>query len=285
VFAIAYRWIQGVGLSQTYALFVGLPLLVGVATAYLIPARQGLGSVMKITTILLCAVAPILGEGTICLIMAAPLFYGVAALGWVVVAAVTGRLGRRPKGLWCLVALPFLWAHWTSTPNRIANPKTLVVTTRRFVRASPQRAWSVLMGPELVPRRFPLFLRLGFPLPTRLERRADGVTRLHFTPRRRHRPGDDLIESLQHADASQRRLSFTIHEDTTMLGRWMRFRQTELWAEPAPGGCYVSHRTTFQQRLQPGAYWNPLQEFALGQTHEAALARIADLAERPEPRP
>src|SRR5262245_19792508 len=69
VFGVVYYMNNGAGLSGTYGTFVGLPLLIGILTAYLTNPKSGLGATLKITTILLCAVCPFLGEGAICILM------------------------------------------------------------------------------------------------------------------------------------------------------------------------------------------------------------------------
>jgi hypothetical protein len=122
VSALVYRYIEARGQMQTYATFVGLPLLIGVLTAYLVRPRSGLGATLKITTILLCAVAPLLGEGMVCLLMAAPLIYIVAMLGYLLVVAIESWFNPGGRGgMAVMVLLPFILAELTSTPTRSAT--------------------------------------------------------------------------------------------------------------------------------------------------------------------
>src|SRR5436309_1227356 len=75
VLGVVYRIIEKRALTQTYATFVGIPLLIGVLTAYFSRPRSSMATVMKITTLLLCIVAPALGRGVVCPNMAARLIY------------------------------------------------------------------------------------------------------------------------------------------------------------------------------------------------------------------
>jgi hypothetical protein len=245
---------------------------------------------MKVTTILLCVVAPILGEGMVCLIMAAPILYAVAALGYMLAVALErwfGPPGGRGGAIGILI-LPFLLAELTAGPApssyaALRNGETLTVTDERFVAASPERAWRALRQGELISREAPLFLRLGFPFPTRLERLPDGETRLTFDGGSAPWGGANVIVSRRVTEERRRRLSFFILEDGTRISRWLTFLQTRFEVAPCPGGCRVRQTTVFRRRLQPGIYWRPVQRFAVSQMHGYALSRVERLSEATAP--
>jgi hypothetical protein len=155
----------------------------------------------------------------------------------------------------------------------------MTVTDERQLAAAPAQVWEILRHGDLVSPDFPLFLRLGFPLPTKLERRPGGETRLTFDPGSEPWPGTNVIVSRQVEDGAGRRLTFVSREDGTKLARWLTFLQTRLEVEPCAGGSRVRQTTTFRQRMQPGLYWNPLQRFAVRQMHGYALSQIQRLAE------
>jgi len=280
VFAIVYRSVEAGHLMQTYTAFVGFPLLIGVLTTYLVRPKSGVGATVKVTTVILCIVCTLLGEGTVCILMAAPIFYALAIAGYGVVAACAKLIGPRGRsGPMMLVLLPFVAGKLTSTPDGIHNPQTITVHTDTFVAAPRPVVWRTLLHGNLVSTDFPLFLRLGFPLPTKLERGANGLTRLTFDPGSEAWPGTNVIISRAVQDNASHRLTFIVQEDGTKLARWLTFRRTTFLVEEAAGGCRVRQTTTFQQRMQPGLYWNPLQSFAMTQMHHYALAQIKELAE------
>ena len=74
VFIIAYKIINKLELQTTSALFIGLPMLVGLLIVNLTRTSTAYGMTVKATIIILCLVAPLLGEGSICILMAAPIF-------------------------------------------------------------------------------------------------------------------------------------------------------------------------------------------------------------------
>ena len=280
IFIAVYRGVESMGLMQTYAAFLGIPLLIGVLTTYLSRPKTRVGMTLHITTIVMCLAAMMLGEGAICILMAAPIFYVIALIGCGIVTLVEDVFGKRGRGgPAVLVLLPFVAAKLTSTPQGIANPSTITVQNQVFIAVPPPKVWSTLLHGPLVSPQFPLFLKLGFPLPTKLERGARGVVRLTFDPGSEPWPGTNVIVSQEQRDAVHHRLTFKIVEDGTKLSRWLTFRRTSFVAEPVAGGCRLRQITTFQQRMQPGFYWNPVQSFAMTQMHAYALEHIKKLAE------
>ncbi|HEV3042201.1 MAG TPA: hypothetical protein VHA33_30860 [Candidatus Angelobacter sp.] len=80
VAGIAYRLVLGMRLEQTALLFIGIPSILAILVAATPRAKSVTGAIMKAITIALLLSGPFLGEGFICIIMAAPLFYLVGAI-------------------------------------------------------------------------------------------------------------------------------------------------------------------------------------------------------------
>jgi len=283
VFGLIYRGTEQAGMVQTYGMFVGIPLLIGVLVAYLTRPQSGVGTTIKVVTILLCVVCPLVGEGSICILMAAPLFYAFAVLGYYLVAAITKSGSRRRGGPLVIAAIPFVMAMVTSDRHHIDNPATNTVIDEIFVAASPERVMQTIEQTNGVPRDFPVFLKLGFPLPKHLERDPNGVTRMAFDPRSEAWPGPNTITSQQTIDPVRRTITYDILEDNTKLARWLTFRRTGFEVVPQAGGSLLRQRTVYLQRMQPGLYWNHLEDFAMGQMHGYALRNIKALAESRKP--
>src|SRR5690349_23642979 len=73
VAGVLYRVLVLHKLEQTAALFIGLPAVLAIILALTPQAKSATGMIMKVMTIALLMSGPILGEGFICIIMAAPL--------------------------------------------------------------------------------------------------------------------------------------------------------------------------------------------------------------------
>ncbi|MCW3100531.1 MAG: hypothetical protein JWL77_6149 [Chthonomonadaceae bacterium] len=280
VFGILYNVLKKTGMVQTYAMFVGIPMVIGVLVAYLSRPESGLGTTIKVVTLLLCAFCPLVGEYSICVLMAAPLFYAFAVCGYFLVKW-TGPDRRR--GPMAILIVPFVMAMMTSDRNHIDNPATNIVTDEIFVAAPPERVMQTIEQSDRVPHDFSAFLKLGFPLPKRLEREPNGLTRMVFDPGAEPWHGTNTIVSQQTTDLLHHTITYTILEDGTKLARWMTFRNIEFEILPRPGGSLVRQHTVYEQRMQPGFYWNTVEDFAMGQMHGYALRNIKRQTEAGKP--
>src|SRR5258708_17621903 len=91
--SLVYRLLHATDLDQTAALFIGIPSLMAFAAAFIalrLHADSVIGITLKAITIGLLLVGPLLGEGFICVLLAAPLFYAVG-----IVIAFTIEMLRR----------------------------------------------------------------------------------------------------------------------------------------------------------------------------------------------
>jgi hypothetical protein len=280
VFGVIYRGTVYAGMVQTYAMFCGIPLVIGVLVAYLTRTQSGLGNTIKVVTILLCAVCPLVGEYSICVLMAAPLFYAFAVAGYFLVKWI--RPNRRGGPL-AIILIPFVLAMMTSDRNHIDNAATNTVVDEIFVAASPERVMQTIEQTNHVAPEFPAFLKLGFPLPKSLERDPSGLTRMHFDPRSEPWHGTNTILSQQTIDPVRHTIDYEILEDGTKLARWLTFRRIGFEVVPRQGGCLLRQRTTYDQRMQPGFYWNTVEDFGMGQMQGYALRNIKRLAEAMKP--
>ena len=125
---------------------------------------------------LLLGVAVTLLEGAICIVMAAPVFFGFAMVGGVVAGLVLKHEEPRVKALTALALVPFL-----GSPLELrAVPRAMQreVITERLVRASPEVLWrEVIRVPEIREGelRGSFFTAIGIPRPLEARLDRDGV--------------------------------------------------------------------------------------------------------------
>src|SRR5437879_7919087 len=110
--SFVYRLLHAADLGQSAAFFIGIPSLMAFAAAFIalrLRASGVIGITFKAITIGLLLSGPLLGEGFICVLLAAPLFYAVGILIALAIEGVrrwTGA-GRHSSTLGLLV-LPML---------------------------------------------------------------------------------------------------------------------------------------------------------------------------------
>src|SRR5688572_13349646 len=170
--SVIFRVMVGSGLEQTAALFIGMPTLLATAAVF-IPTRSAIGVACKAVTIGLLISMVFLGEGVLCVVMSAPLFYLVALL--VGTAIEAGR--RRPSTHRTFLLLPLLAMPAMSlegvTPHTTIARDNIVVATR-IIHAPAASVAASLIAPPRFDREMPAVLTWGFPRP--LSTSIDGRT-------------------------------------------------------------------------------------------------------------
>src|SRR5215469_1883451 len=103
--AALYKFLIHEKLGHTSAMFLGVPAVLGITLALTPKAKTVTGGIVKGITFALLILAPLLGEGYLCILMASPLFYLV---GCGVGAVIDARRKARGVTASCiaLVLLP-----------------------------------------------------------------------------------------------------------------------------------------------------------------------------------
>src|SRR5262245_13032030 len=91
---LAYSILKGVHIEESAALYVGLPLLLALGLSLTPRCKSAKGATMKGITIALLLSALVFKEGYICILFAAPIFYGV---GLIISALVDYSRAKRDK--------------------------------------------------------------------------------------------------------------------------------------------------------------------------------------------
>ena len=257
---LLYQVLHAGHLEQTALFYVGLPAVIAVTVALTVRPRGTLGMVMASLTIALALAGPLLGEGIVCLVLAAPLFYLVGGI----IAMAVDETRRRPDGgRLSLVIVPLvLAASLEGTAMAMPRDGEASVTVAAS-GADVERALAA--EPRFGPVESP-FLRLGFPRPLRSEGTglAVGDTRtITFTPRRSLGIGAPLEPrslTLRVSDRAPGRVVFAVVRDTT-VARWMDLRQAAFAWRADRLTVTIAYRRTFD----PGWYFGPLQRHAVSE--------------------
>jgi hypothetical protein len=259
---VVYKVLHAGRLEQTAVFYVGIPAVIAITVALTVRPRSATGLIMATITIGLALAGPLLGEGIVCLVFAAPLFY--------VVGLVVGGLVefyRRRRGVNMIVVQLLLLAMAEGATGATSLPRGEEVSAIRVVGAvDVERALTA--PPVFVAFESP-FLRMGFPQPlaARGQGLQVGATReITFTPRRSLGIGavaEPRSMSLRVSERSPGRVVFEVVRDTT-LARWLDLREAEFtWTR-----TQLSVRLRYRRTFDPAWYFGPLQRFAAGQAAE-----------------
>jgi hypothetical protein len=258
--SLLYLLLFNIHLWQSGAMFIGVPAFIAIVLALAPKAKTATGGVVKGITLALLIVAPMLGEGYVCILMASPLFYLVGILiGW---ALDRGR-DRRKTTLSCVVLLLLPMCLEGVVPQLTVNRAQRVEVTK-VVDASGDAVEAALSRSLKVDTVLPAFLRIGFPRP--LVAYGEGLSvgsmrTIHFAGAEGDPPGDLVMR------VSERRPGFVRFEtvsDGSKLTQWLRWDSSEVeWRCIDAGHTEVRWRVNFERQLDPAWYFTPWEREAV----------------------
>lgn len=280
----SYRLIVTHNLQQTSALFIGLPALLAILVVVGISPRSATGVACKAVTVALLVSMLVLWEGVLCVLLSAPLFYGVA----VAVASSIDMARRRERATitlrsWLLVLVLVPMSLEGVAPFTTLNRDQTVVATKlvSVPVAAVQRA---LFEPPRFDRGRPrpLFLRLGFPTPTtsRIEREKDAsrwVVQLRggemLLNGMEARTGD-LTLDLEEARAGLMR--WRAVSDTSHMTHFLGLRESVVAWEPIDAQTTrVTWTLRYERDLDPAWYFGPMERYAARLAAEYLIDAVA----------
>ncbi len=274
--ALLYHHIIGHDLGRTGVMFIGLPTMLAVVLALAPPAKTSTGSVMKGITLFLLLVAPLMGEGYLCILIASPLFYLVGALvGFV--ADRTRNKENTKLGACALILLPFCFE---GTIPTLTIPREESVDATRIVVATPDEVQQALAQPVRVQTKMPWLLRIGFPRPDGVSGSGlalGSIRVLHFTGAETAPPGI-LVSAV---DVSRPGYAhFQVVTDHTKVTEWMRWRSSEVtWYAVDATHTRVTWRIQYARGLDPAWYFGPWEHVVVKQCAEYLIRASATPAE------
>jgi hypothetical protein len=267
--SILYRVLMHRNLGHSAAMFVGIPAVLAIVLALAPKAGTATGGILKGITLALLIPAPLLGEGYVCILFAAPLFYIVGIL---VGVAVDWNRKKINQTLSCvaLLALPMclegVVPQLTVDRNQTAEVTKVVNTSEDKVETS------LSLSPR-VNTALPRYLRIGFPRPLEAhgEGLSTGATRtIHFAGAEGDPPGDLIMRVAEHRPGYVR---FETISDASKLTQWVRWDSSEVsWKRIDATHTEVTWKINFEREVDPAWYFTLWERAAV---HEGAKYLIA----------
>lgn len=282
VAAMAFRLIVMQGQDQTAALFVGIPALVAVVVIFAVSPRSAKGVAFKAVTVGLLVSLIFLGEGVLCVLMSAPLFYGIALVVVLVVEAGRRQFPRHDsRTITCVAALAILPLALEGVTGATTIGRESSVTVTRVVDAPEEAVQRALFETPRFDRTLPPYLRAGFPRPemTRIERgpvprwvirMRGGEMRLDgMEPR-----AGDLVLALD--AVSSRMVRWRAVSDDSHMTHFLRWREsTVTWAPVGAGATSVTWTLTYSRDLDPSWYFGWWERYAASLAADYLITAVA----------
>ncbi|HYC90468.1 MAG TPA: SRPBCC family protein [Thermoanaerobaculia bacterium] len=270
---VLYRLLVMKKLEQTAALFIGLPAVLAIILAMTPRAGSATGTIIKGLTIALLMSGPILGEGFICIVMAAPLFYLVG----IIIGLVIDRARRREGSsvLRAVILLPLLAMSIEGVTPALTFATREEVTAVRIVEATPEEVERALAQTPRFERELPSFLRLKFPRPERTAGAGlePGAMRVVRFAGGEGKPGDLMLRVAERGPSS---VTFEAVSDTSHIAHWLTWRSSHVtWRPLDARRTEVTWSIVYDRELDPAWYFGPWERYA---TRLAAGVLIDNLA-------
>jgi hypothetical protein len=268
--SFAYRVIVSHRLEQTSALFIGIPALLAILVVFSASPKTATGVACKAVTIGLLVSLLFLGEGILCILMSAPLFYGVA----VIIAEFVEWSRDRGRGSHTAYSFLALLAFVPMSLEGVSQWTSLNrdewVSETRVVNASAAEVEAALVQSPRFDRVLPAFLRLGFPRPT--------ATRIgnETSPRWviRFRGGEMRIDGIEPRegdlilDLEERRpglIRWRAAGDDSHMTHFLDWRESLVQWEPIDAHTTrVTWTLRYRRGLDPAWYFAPWERYAAG---------------------
>jgi hypothetical protein len=262
---LAIKFAKADGWSTTVA-FVCMPLVTGLVCGVMVRApRANLHATSVSALIAIGAVAPLLGEGMICLIVAGPIYLVASILVGQLVAWISRSVGRLTAA--ALVVPLTIGASTLAPPTQ---PEALEDSVD--VAAPPEEVFSAIERLDQTDFDVPVWARwVGLPMPQRIEGRGAAVGDVRIVS---FSNGALRAEVTASAPPSRFALSLSIaRTGPEFIDHWCTLQTSTFELVPLEAGrTRVIHRTTYVPRAYPRVYFRTAEQF-FGHALQGTLLR------------
>lgn len=257
--SIIFRLINNYNFEQTSILFVGLPAMLSILVIkYSKTPKTAFGIVFKVITLFLLMSSILLGEGIVCILFAAPIFYGVAAL----IVFIYEFLKKRNKSkLNSLIVLPILiisaQPFGVFSEPEIQKVETCILINKNISLQAFNKKPDFTIG-------LPNFFKLGFPKPLGIKGTGIDVgnfREIQFQSKTKGL-GTLFLKVISRNNSS---IIFEPTKDDTHINHWVTWKKIKIETIKVNSSqTKIKWTTHYQCDLGPGWYFEPLEDMAIG---------------------
>jgi len=274
--SLAGRMIYIKNMETTSLMFIGVPSLLAVLLVLSVNPRSAMGTVMTGITFVLLLSSILFGEGTICILMAAPIFY---LFGAIITSVVQNTQKTGPTRMMLLA--PLLFMSLEGTNARLSLSAEQSVSVRRVVAASAEQVARSLASPVQFRTQLPLYLRMGFPSPVSSSGAglAVGSQRAIGFAGGEGKPGTLVMEIVQ---SQPQEVIFQRVSDSSKIAHWLQWEDAKVsWHQVDEAHTEVQWTLSYRRNLHPAWYFDPWERYATG----LAAGYLIDNAAAPSEKP
>ena len=261
LFGVGYRIVSGIRLEQTSLLFIGLPAALAIVLTLTPRSDNAIVTALKGITIALGMSGALLGEGMVCILIAAPLFY-LLALIIGIVAEIDKRRRNKQAKLLSVALVPLMLMSMEGVREEWSFHRAESVSVERYLALSPSEVRYALENPVAFDGPLPHFLRIGFPTPRWIRGSGlePGARRIIRFAGGEGEPGDMTLEVVEHTES---KVHFRCVSDDSKIEHWLDWKDSIVTFEAHDDGTLVTWRLDYDRSLDPAWYFAPMERYAV----------------------
>jgi hypothetical protein len=260
---ILLDFLSAKGFHGTSLFYIGLPLILAYLFKNLDASSSAMGGILKGITIVMLLSAPILQEGFICILMAAPLFYIVGGLiGFMIDYSRRKELSKlQASPMFLLIALMSL----EGTHPNLTFPRQQTVIVEQVVAANSEAIQEQLRQPLALGNDVPMFLKI-FPFPdapVQFGTTLGDKTKLHFVYNKHvyfnPKIGDLVYEVTAVGDNF---IESKILSDDSYVSTYLNWQKGKVsWQVLDNAHTKVTWEISYERKLDPAWYFGTLEYY------------------------
>ena len=271
IISIAGRLIYVHHLETTSVMFIGVPTALAVLLALTVRPKSAMATAMTGVTFVLLLSAILFGEGFICILMAAPIFYVVGAI----IGVIWESAHTKPSATRLMLVTPLFLMSLEGSHKQISLPREQSVTAHATVAASPRDVEAALASPMNFHTTLPAYLRLGFPRPIATSGSGlelGSLRKIHFAGGE-GKPGD-LVMQITEVDANH--IVFRAVSDHSKVAHWLDWEDAVVTWRPADDQhTEVFWTLHYRRNLDPAWYFGPWERYGVGLAGKYLIDNLA----------
>ena len=276
---IFYKFLQGVNLQDSAALYIGLPLILALGLSLTPRCKSALTATMKGLSIVLLLSPIVFREGYICVLFSAPIFYFVGLLVASLIDYIREKRNNyriRSNALAGVIALLSL----EGTTPLTSFPRNNEVSVTKVLNYNTHDIYQHIKSMPLAERgNAPFFLKI-FPYPSNVVTQGLKVgdeTRVHFIAYKHiwwNKIEGDLVMKVE--ESTSDRIKFNIIRDDSYIGHYLKWETSEIFMEPLDKNLTrVTWKLRYKRIYDPAWYFGPLQHYAVKLSAEELITHVA----------
>lgn len=276
---IFYHMLVRNSLNHSAALYIGLPFLLALGLSLTPKSQTTMGATMKGLTIALLLSAPVFMEGFLCIVLASPILYSVAAL---VAYLINRSKSNASKGKRIQAsAFTFFFALFAleGTHPGLTFERSAHTQYSKVIQSDIKNIRHQLSQPIAPFSARPVFLKL-FPAPDSVSGQglAPGDTRdVQFTYHKWFITNTHTgTTRFTVEESSNTYLRFAIPHDDSYISHYLDWKSSEIWLEPlGTDRTRVTWKLSYDRKLDPAWYFGPMQKYAVWLAAKVLVDHVA----------